>query len=400
MDIRLLTNLCSNILKINASASHTQEEREAMFHDFERRFCFNPAIQGMYTAKSLALLAGNASPGVIYLLRDIVGVCAVYFTADGSHILIGPFVTVEFRRPLIESMLAGAGFSASVLPPLRMYYNSLPVISSKTVYETVTACLRSLGDFSVEYALCPVIPEEKLKISPAEQRLESSDYSSVYRRYASENHFLRMIETGDVASVKAAYEDMSTVGFENNSYINTMYQDPAVGLAILRTLARKAAERGGASVLDIDEITRRASQSAMSAKSFAEVAKINAVMLTELTEAVIKGRDTATGRSRPVRRAAEYMRLNYGRQLTLKNVAEHAGLSAGYLSTLFREETGSTVTEYLTRLRCEKAAALLESTGLTVQEISAYVGCPDNNNFVKLFRKYYSLTPTQYRNRK
>jgi YesN/AraC family two-component response regulator len=64
---------------------------------------------------------------------------------------------------------------------------------------------------------------------------------------------------------------------------------------------------------------------------------------------------------------------------------------------VFKKETGWTMTEYIALMRCKKAARLLKKTDLPVQEISSYVGYSDNNYFVKVFKKIYDLTPSEYR---
>ena len=56
-----------------------------------------------------------------------------------------------------------------------------------------------------------------------------------------------------------------------------------------------------------------------------------------------------------------------------------------------------TVSDYLQKLRCEQASRLLRQTNTPVSEISAYVGYPDNNYFVKVFKKQYGMTPSAYR---
>ena len=56
-----------------------------------------------------------------------------------------------------------------------------------------------------------------------------------------------------------------------------------------------------------------------------------------------------------------------------------------------------TMTQYIASMRCKKAANLLKKTNLPIQEISSYVGYSDNNYFVKVFKKNYDMTPTEFR---
>jgi two-component system response regulator YesN len=95
-------------------------------------------------------------------------------------------------------------------------------------------------------------------------------------------------------------------------------------------------------------------------------------------------------------KAKEMIDQLYDHSLSLETVANAVAVSPFYLSRLFREEMGIGFTEYLIRLRMKKSLTLL-SQGLTVKECSLSVGYNDPNYFSRLFRKYYQLSPTEYR---
>ena len=219
--------------------------------------------------------------------------------------------------------------------------------------------------------------------------------SDIYRRYRQENHFLSMIEHGDVAGVIETFRYFTDMSDGTFSY----YRSPAFygPQTLVRYMARKAAEKAGLSVVKIDEITQRASQK-MSASSDAgiQIAEINE-MLTELTAAVHEHRMQTEGYSGPVLRAVQYLSLHYPEAITLDALCKALGYSASYLEKIFREETGKTITAYIAWLRCRQAAELLADTELSVSNISSYVGYPDNNYFVKVFKREYRMTPTAYR---
>jgi AraC-like DNA-binding protein len=56
--------------------------------------------------------------------------------------------------------------------------------------------------------------------------------------------------------------------------------------------------------------------------------------------------------------------------------------------------------QYLNTLRMEKTAELLETTSLTVKQIRAKVGMQDESQFVRVFKKTYGVTPSEYRARR
>lgn len=73
-------------------------------------------------------------------------------------------------------------------------------------------------------------------------------------------------------------------------------------------------------------------------------------------------------------------------------------LSEKYLFSLFKEQTGYSPASYLQQIRLEKAAALLQTTALSVQEISVRVGFLNFSTFHKAFKREFGITPGQYRN--
>lgn len=206
-----------------------------------------------------------------------------------------------------------------------------------------------------------------------------------------------MIETGDTANVLSAYHDMNLQSLGRARYINAVYQDPSVGLSMVRALVRKAAERGGASIVEINEITQRAVQKIFTAQNVNQLTEITRAMILELTEAVRQHQLHIGNYSIPIRRTVEYLRFNYSQQISLSQLAKYAGLSENYLSAVFKNETGMTITQYIARLRCSKAAQMLRDSAIPIQEISNYVGYSDNNYFVKVFKRQYSVTPSEYR---
>jgi AraC-like DNA-binding protein/ligand-binding sensor protein len=95
--------------------------------------------------------------------------------------------------------------------------------------------------------------------------------------------------------------------------------------------------------------------------------------------------------------AMECIRRNFRQKLTLEMVAQSVYLSPNYFSYLFKEQTGNTFIEYLTRIRLQEAKQLLIETELSVRDIAEKVGYNDPSYFGMVFRKSESMTPGRYR---
>lgn len=87
-------------------------------------------------------------------------------------------------------------------------------------------------------------------------------------------------------------------------------------------------------------------------------------------------------------------------QLALADIAEELHISQNYLRFLIKEGTGCSFVKYLTSLRLERAALMLEQTELKVQEIALKVGLDDAGYFSRIFTKEYGCSPSVYRNEK
>lgn len=102
--------------------------------------------------------------------------------------------------------------------------------------------------------------------------------------------------------------------------------------------------------------------------------------------------------SRLLEEAQQYVRQNYANEeISLNTVASHVGISPGYFSTVFRQETGGTFIEYLTGIRMEKARELLRCTNKKTSEIAYDVGYRDSHYFSYIFKKTQGMTPKEYR---
>ena len=97
-----------------------------------------------------------------------------------------------------------------------------------------------------------------------------------------------------------------------------------------------------------------------------------------------------------VRHAIERIRTDYREKLSIEVLAEEAGVSASYLSRKFKEATGQTFLECLTRTRLQSAVAQLRSGKYRVYEVAEENGFGDYKNFCTVFKKYMKCSPRTF----
>ncbi|NHN31657.1 response regulator transcription factor [Paenibacillus agricola] len=99
-----------------------------------------------------------------------------------------------------------------------------------------------------------------------------------------------------------------------------------------------------------------------------------------------------------IRKALTYISSELSNtSLGIKEVAEYIHLNSSYVSVLFKEETGQTFSDYLTRQRLAKAKLLLVGTDMKIYEIAERTGFSSSKYFVKVFREAEDLTPKEFR---
>jgi len=98
-----------------------------------------------------------------------------------------------------------------------------------------------------------------------------------------------------------------------------------------------------------------------------------------------------------VNKAIEYIRSNYHRDLSLDDISGKVFMSPRYLNTIFKDETGITIYDYITKMRMEAAKKLILDQNITIKKISETVGYNNIQSFIRMFKIFYKLTPIEYR---
>lgn len=101
---------------------------------------------------------------------------------------------------------------------------------------------------------------------------------------------------------------------------------------------------------------------------------------------------------RSVETVKRWIHGNYDQLAELSSLASMVYLTPSYLSKLFKQETGMTITDYLIEVRIKKAKHLLKTCpDMKIHEIGCKVGYPDPAYFNKLFKRVVGVTPNEYK---
>jgi Response regulator containing CheY-like receiver domain and AraC-type DNA-binding domain len=124
--------------------------------------------------------------------------------------------------------------------------------------------------------------------------------------------------------------------------------------------------------------------------------------LTDILEKTIDFRNAAAGskHDNTISKAKKYIQENFAQpDISLHTVAEEVNVSPNHFSTIFRQETGETFINYITKIRMEKAKYLLATTSMRTSDVGYEVGYNDTHYFSYAFKRNTGMTPKEFRNK-
>lgn len=96
-------------------------------------------------------------------------------------------------------------------------------------------------------------------------------------------------------------------------------------------------------------------------------------------------------------KVTDYVKNHYKEKLTLDELARYVNLSSSYLSSMFKKETGESLTSYINRVKIENCKRLLRETNYSLSYIAHECCFDDQSYFSKVFKKYVGESPKNYR---
>ncbi|MDF2653385.1 MAG: transcriptional regulator, AraC family [Paenibacillus sp.] len=93
----------------------------------------------------------------------------------------------------------------------------------------------------------------------------------------------------------------------------------------------------------------------------------------------------------------KYLIAHYRQSIHIEQLAALIHRSANYTISMFREVVGVSPIQYVHQLRMKEACNLLTNSDLSITEISNYLGYYDHSYFFRIFKKYTSMSPTEYK---
>ena len=341
----------------------------------------------------------------IYRMRDEF-MCSYVFlllpeAAQTQGLLIGPYTTVSMSREMMMETAERFKVPAKQFQRLASYYEGIPVLENEMpLFAMLTAFGEVLWGDSAAFEVVDINAEviSPIKILPNDSEDRDSEDTMLHMklmeaRYGFENELMDMVAHGQTHRAEVMMKGFSGSSFEER--LSDPLRNLKNYLIISNTLLRKAAERGGVHPIYLDRISSDFAKKIEAVPNTQTGRELMGTMVRDYCRLV---RKHATKQYSPIiQKAVACIESGLTDDLSLRTLATALNVNASYLSALFSKETGQTVTEYVNEKRMKAGAQLLHATRLQVQTIAQYCGVSDVNYFSKMFKKYYGMTPKQFR---
>ena len=215
----------------------------------------------------------------------------------------------------------------------------------------------------------------------------------IEQRYQIENEMLEAVTRGDENAAMLSIRQFGRFSL-GDRFIGTLYREKSQFI-IMNTLLRKAIEQNAVHPFYVDKIS---SGYARRIEALDTVEDVQATLQQMIRDyCAYARRYSLKGYSPTVQKVINHINLNLSEPHTLKSLAALCHISPSYLSSLFKQETGSTLIDYINTQRVKRAAQQLTTTDRSISEVAEEMGILDVNYFAKIFKRTFGMTPTRYR---
>lgn len=348
----------------------------------------------------------NAEKNIISVATDIF-LCTYIFiplpeTENDSVLVLGPYTKALITKNTINEKTVENSLPAFISEQLEKFYSAIPYLPNDDI---IMSLVRSLCEFMFKgienFSVINTVAKNDADITylpkNATQQKEAEPWLSIQfleRRYAVENELIDAVSKGLTNKAEMIFSNIKP---ENalESRLTDSLRNMKNYMVILNTLLRKAAEQGKVHPYHIDIVSSDLALKIEAMQSVSECEDLLKYMVKKYCRLVNK--HSQKSYSLLIQKVITRIESDISSDLGLNNLAAIFEVNPSYLSSLFKKETGITLTEYVNKKRVDRAKELLQSTNLQIQNIAQRCGILDVNYFTKTFKKYTDTTPKTYR---
>lgn len=330
---------------------------------------------------------------------------AILNLPDSSEwLFVGPILFEEIKGRRFDELFQSLELPERVRIPLLNHYYNIKLVTWRTVFENFMGLLGDHVFGKEQYQIvyryanewrdwCKNYQKDEVSSGIPENPFLNIRY--LEERYEAENALIRAVSAGNEAQALTHINMMQSMMMPQRS--ESKLRDVKNYMITLNTLLRKACENSGVHPYHIDKYSNQNVQQLEQMTGADQSPSLQRKIIRGYCQLVKEF--NLKDYSMPIRKAITYINADLSADLSLKFLASQLNVNASYLSTLFKKETGTTLTEYVSSRRILHAQKLLRGTDLPIQAISLQCGIEDMYYFSRMFKRIAGVTPRGYRER-
>ncbi len=314
---------------------------------------------------------------------------------EDVSMVLGPVAQLPVDRPRARRILLSIGESPARAAELQNYLRSIPSYPLRNFLQILCAFSYFLNGEKLSIADILTdgieIPQEEIPLPPAEPE---EDPPTGHNTYDLEQTLLSYIQHGRPDEMEKLFQ-MPATGRAGTMAQDTIRQQKNL-LIVTATLSSRAAIRGGMDSEAAFALSDLYIQKAELLSSYEALSRLSMEMTMDYAKRVANLQCGDTNR-KIIRDARQYILSHIHQRITTEQLAAALGKNRTYLCDCLKEETGSTVNDYITQIKMEEAKRLLRFSQKTLREISEQLGYSTQSYFQNVFKKAVGITPLDYR---
>jgi YesN/AraC family two-component response regulator len=307
-------------------------------------------------------------------------------------IILGPFLSSIPNDAFISKIIEKNNLSLTYKLQFKEYYNALPIYDYNDTKD-VSALMLNLASNPFISGNILYSDNENNDIATENNSFNSEEFTSeIELRYRLEKEILNAVEKGlkeEALNLEKLFHFQAT----HRAPSNPLRANKNVVFSF-NTLLRTACERGGVSPIYISNLSDKFAILIENISTMAQFESMTTKMISEYCDLVNKY--STNGYSSIIKKAINYINLNFKNQISLNLIAESININPSHLSRQFKKETNMTITEFINIKRINEAKFLIEQNQNSITEIALMVGFENHNYFCKVFKQITALTTKEY----
>lgn len=307
-------------------------------------------------------------------------------------VVLGPFIQKSPDLLWIDEIIRFNKLEESLKSPLKNYIRSLSVFDIEKV-KSIGTLLMNMISHEIKHSKS--IYNEDIQQFNKDEKIDKTidEFNYIEKSFELESRMINALKKGDYEAAMDIKSD-SHLMLNIENYINNDSLKSAKWLLFsANVLYSRAVIDAGVHPVTADSLSRNYSKLINKSSNIKNLMPLSNKMLSDYCNAVIIAR--SNNYSFIVSKAVTFIKFNLQEQISLKDIANYLHVNPSYLSTLFKKETGSSVTTYIQKERVDEAILLMKKhSSMTV--IASKVGFSDPNYFTRIFKKTVGLSPTDY----